>query len=351
MIKKIAFLGLICLFGSCIATFKFMDGLTISYAEAPKIIKFSTLAPEGSTWTNVLHDINKELQEKSEGRLILRIYPGGVTGDEKDVIRKMRISQLHCAGFTGVGLGEILPEVRIFDLPFFYKDYDEIDFIRNHFKDRFTMAFEERGYILLGWTDVGFVYLFSKKEVASLNELKTTKMWLWEDDPLAKALFEAINISPIPLSITDVMTSLQTGLIDSVYASPMGIIALQWFTKVKYMLNLPMANATGAILMTKRIYDSIPPDLQDILKDTFKTHLERLTRLTREENARSMKVLKDSGIAFSLIRDETVVNEFRKAGKKACEILAGALYSTDLLKKTETAVDRYREDNKNRDKE
>lgn len=349
MIKKIAFLGLICLFGSCIAPFKFIDKLTLSYAEAPKIIKFATVAPEGSTWTNVLHDIDNELQEKSEGRLRLRIYPGGVTGDEKDVIRKMRIGQLHCAGFTGVGLGEILPEVRIFDLPFFYKDYDEIDFIRNSFRDRFTRAFEERGYVLLGWTEVGFVYFFSKKEVKSLNELKTTKMWLWEDDPLAKTLFEAINISPIPLSISDVMTSLQTGLIDSVYASPMGIIALQWFTKVKYMLNLPMANATSAILMTKKIYDSIPADLQDILKNTFETHLERLTRLTREDNAKSLEVLKDSGIVFSLIKDEAVVNEFKNAGKKACELLVGNLYSTDLLKEARTMIEGYREGNKDKE--
>ena len=178
----------------------FNFGMIPSYAEDPSIIKFATLAPEGSTWTNVLRDVDKEIQEKSGGKIRLKIYAGGVSGDEKDVVRKMRINQIHCAAFTGVGLGEILSDVRIFDLPFFLKEYKEVDNIRDKFTARFVEKFDEKGYIFLGWTEVGFVHFYSTVNIKTMDDLRSAKMWMWEGDPLAQALFDAIQLSPIPLT-------------------------------------------------------------------------------------------------------------------------------------------------------
>lgn len=341
MRKNVAFFCFICLCVSYLLPFKFTVGSANLYAEAPAIIKFATLAPKGSIFVNVLHDIDKELQEKSGGRLRLKIYAGGVTGDEKDVIRKMRIGQLHCAGFTGIGLGDILPDVRIFDLPFFFKDYKEVDFIKDRVKDRFSKAFEEMDYVLLGWSEVGFVYFFSNTRIDSLDTLRATKMWVWESDPMANILFSAIKLSPIPLSITDVMTSLQIGLINSVYSSPLASIDLQWFTKVKYMLDLPLADATGAVLMTKKYYDNLSPDLQQILKNVFEDNMERLTPLIREANKRSIEELKRAGIKL-VYADETIVKKFEEAGKKTCESLTGQLYNRWFLKEIVNAIEGYR---------
>lgn len=315
--------------------------LNSSFAEAPSIIKFATLAPEGSTWTNVLRDIDKELQSVSDGRLRLKIYAGGVSGDEKDVIRKMRISQIHCAGFTGVGLGEILPEVRIFDMPFFFKDYDEIDFIRNKFTDMFVKKFDEKGYVFLGWTEVGFIHFFSNVNINTLDDLRSVNMWMWEGDPLVLELFKAINLSPIPLAITDVITSLQTGLIDSIYVSPLAIIALQWFTKVKFMLDVPMADATGAILMTKKQFNKIPPDFQVLLRDTFKAQTTNLLKIIRKDNAESINVLKEAGITTSVLNAESV-KELESAVDRVSVSLTGKLYSAELLKDVKDSVMGYR---------
>lgn len=311
------------------------------YAEATRIIKFATLAPQGSTWLKAVEDIGNELNVKSKGNLRLKVYAGGIAGDEKDILRKMRIDQLHCAGFTGVGLGEILNEIRIFDLPFFFKEYGEIDFIRGKLNDRFTNEFEKNGYILLGWTDVGFIYFFSNAMIDSINALRSTKMWIWEGDPVAKALFDSINLSSVPLSVTDVMTSLQTGLIDSVYVSPLGAIALQWFTKVKYMLDLPLANATGAILMSKKYYDSLSPEFQVLIKDTFKDHMERLTQLARDDNKKSIEEIKKYGVKLISLSGESM-EEFDIASKNACKIVAGKLFSIELIKDINVMIEEYR---------
>lgn len=311
------------------------------FAEAPKIIKFATLAPLGSIWLKVVNDIGDELREKSDGKIRLKVYPGGISGDEKDVLRKMRIGQLHCAGFTGVGLGEILNEVRIFDLPFFFLEYDEIDYIRNKLNDRFVKAFDDRGFILLGWTEVGFVYFFSNKMINSVDALRSTKMWVWDGDPIAKAIFDSINMLPIPLSVTDVMTSLQTGLIDSVYVSPLGAVALQWATKVKYMLDLPMANAVGAILMSKKHFQNLQPNLQVLLKETFNKHMKRLTQLTREDNEESVKIVKELGVKVITL-EKQARDEFELVSKKACEVVAGKLFPAELIEDITADIEEFR---------
>ncbi len=317
-----------------------------SFAKAPSIIKFATLAPEGSTWTNVLRDIDKELQEKTEGQLRLKIYAGGVSGDEKDVVRKMRISQVHCAGFTGVGLGEVLPEVRIFDLPFFFKDYGEVDFARNKFAERFEKKFDEKGYIFLGWTEVGFIHFFSNTVIKTIDDLRSVNMWMWEGDPLVMELFKAIKLSPIPLAITDVITSLQTGLVDSIYVSPLAIIALQWFTKVKYMMDMPMADATGAILLSKKQYAKLSPEFQELLKSTFKKHTTRLLGIVRKDNEESLKVLKDAGVQ-TVHFEESSVKLIEDAAAKVADILATKLYTPELLSDVKSALAEYRKGKNN----
>ena len=310
-------------------------------AKAPVIIKFATLAPEGSTWTNELREIDKELRKKSDGSIRLKIYAGGVQGDERDVVRKMRIGQTHCAGFTGVGLGEILPEIRIFDLPFFLNTYEEVDFIRSKFRDRFAKKFEEKGYIFLGWTEVGFVHFYSNVEVKTLDDLRSLKMWMWEGDPLANVLFKSINLAPIPLAITDVITSLQTGLIDSLYVSPLGLIALQWFEKVKFMLDVPMADATGAILITKKQFNRIPQESQQMVLDTFRVHTKNLSGIVRRDNAKSVEVLKQTGIEMVSMDDKSVA-ELKNAGKTVSAKLAGDLYSLELLNSMTAAIEEFR---------
>ncbi len=312
-----------------------------AFAEAPKIIKFATLAPVGSTWLNVVNDISDELREKSDGKLRLKVYAGGISGDEKDVLRKMKIGQLHCAGFTGVGLGEVLHEVRIFDLPFFFRKYEEIDYIRSRLNDRFVKAFDDRGYVLLGWTEVGFIYFFSNKRIDSLEALKGTKMWVWDGDSIAKLMFDSIKISPIALSVTDVMTSLQTGLIESVYVSPLGAVALQWFTKVKYMLDLPMANAVGAILVSKKFFQSLSEEDQLLLKNTFKNHMERLTGLARKDNKEAIEIMRKYGVELITLEKEAK-DEFELASKKACSIAAGQLFPAELIREITTDIEDFR---------
>jgi len=308
-------------------------------------IKFATVAPEGSTWIKIMRDYDKAVRTATGGRAGFKIYPGAVAGDEKDVIRKIRLNQYHAGGFTGVGLGEIAKSVRILDSPFLFKSYDEIDFIRDKFDTDFRKAFEEGGFVLLGWAEVGFVYIYSDRPVAGPADLKATKMWMWEGDPIAQAAFQAIGISPIQLSLTDVMTSLQTGMINTVYNAPYALVALQWFTRVKYVMSEPLAISNGAVVMSKKLFDSMPKDIQDALLTNGRKYFRDLTLASRKENADAIETLKKNGISTT-VPPKSVAATFEETGVQARKLLVDKLFTQQLLNDVDASLREFRQQHK-----
>jgi TRAP-type transport system periplasmic protein len=166
----------------CLSLVLILAGGVVGLVEAggkQHVIKFATLAPEGSSWMKQMRQLALEVSEKTQGQVKFKFYPGGVSGDEKDVIRKIRIGQLHSAGFTGVGLGDILPEVRVLDLPFLFETSEEVAYVYNAMNEYFMRAFEEKGYVLLGWVPVGWVHFFSVPKIESIEDLRLSRPWLW----------------------------------------------------------------------------------------------------------------------------------------------------------------------------
>jgi TRAP-type C4-dicarboxylate transport system substrate-binding protein len=270
------------------------------------------------------------------------MYPGGVQGDEPDVLRKMRFGQLQGAGFTGNGLGEILPEMRILELPFLYRDKAEIDYILDRFTDYFDKAFREKGYVLLGWTEVGYVYFFSNVPIRTIDDVRGIKVWTWQGDPLAAKLFQALSVTPVPLSVTEVLTALQTGMVDAVYTAPMAAISLQWFTRTKYMNLSPLTNSMGAVLMTKNLFDKIPPDEQKTLLEISRRKLRELTVHTRQDNKTAIETLQKAGVMMIPAPPPEELAKYREVGQEVRQKLIGELYPASLLEAIEKALDEYR---------
>jgi len=259
-------------------------------------IKFATLAPEGSTWMKVLTELSKELEKETGGSLKFKFYPGGVSGDEKDVVKKIRIGQLHAAGFTGVGLGDVAPETRLLDAPWLFRSRSELEAVRAKHAKELNAAVEKGGFVLLGWTDLGSVYVFTKNPIASPEDMRKEKMWVWEGDPIAVAAYRALGVNPVPLSIVDVMQSLQTGMVNGVYGPPLGVVALQWHSKVKHIYPVPLAESTGAVLVSKKFIGSLPAGQRAALLDLSAKHLKRLNDLTHIENDKALEALKKHGL-------------------------------------------------------
>lgn len=303
----------------------------ISAAPAKYEIKFASIAPDGSTWMNIMSDLNDEIQEKTGGEVKFKFYPGGVMGDEKDVLRKININQLQAGGFTSQGLGEVVPDIRLLNLPLAFQSYKDVDNVMVKMAAVLEKKFEEKGYMVLGWPEVGFVYVFTKNKVETLADLQKTKMWIWGDDVLVGTLFKNLKIVPIPLAITDVMQSLSTGLIEGVYCSSLSAIAMQWNTKVKYMLDLKISNVPGGILISKKAWAKIPVKHQVVVKTSCKKYFDQLTKMSRKENEDAMIVLKKQGIVFTKIQNPGDTKFFEEVSVKTGNDLVGKYYTKIML--------------------
>lgn len=305
---------------------------TASAVKKPQyLIKFATVAPEGSTWVKQIRQVDKALREESGGRLGLRIYAGGIAGDELDVLKKMRIGQLQCAAFSGVGFGKILPMVRVLDLPYLFRNDQEVDKVHKALFNFFAEQFQKNGFTLLAWTEVGNVNIFSKKAIRSLDDLAGLKIWAWAGDPIAKETFVTMGVNPIPLAVTDVNTALNTGMIDTVYAPPLGALALQWHTGLSYMMGLPLVHSTGAILISSGYYKKLPADLAAMLQKTMVKAMAELTQTLRQQREEAIKVIQDSGITVIPIPSEEARKPFYRIHEKVAQKLAGNIYPEELL--------------------
>ena len=307
-------------------------------------LKFATLAPPGSSWMNILQEWGDQVKQQSEGRLVFKFYPGGVQGDEPDVLKKMRFNQLQGGAFTGYGIGRMYSPARVLELPFLFDSIEEVDYVRKDLMPGFKQGFRDKGYELLGWMEVGFVHMFSKKPIASMDEIRASRVWLWQGDAMGQAFFKASGISPVPLSIVDVYTSLSTGLIDTVYCTPLAAIALQWFTKTKYVSSVSMTNAIGGLIVSSRFFDKLPDDLKAILQKTGHDAGEKLVTTTREDNIKSAAELKQRGLIFlepGAGMDRASLIEIRD--RAAAELTESDYIPSPVFERTRSLLRQYRQ--------
>ena len=305
--------------------------LGVGHAASKFWVKFATVAPEGSTWMKHMRRLNQTLKKKSDGEIGFRLYAGGIAGDEMDVLRKIRIGQLHCAAFSGVGLGRVLPMVRVLDLPFLFRDYQEIDLAHKKLKPFFAENFQKKGFEFLAWAEVGNVHLFSKKPIQRVEDLSQLRVWTWSGDPISKTTFSSMGTNPIPLAITDVTTALNTGMINTVYAPPLAALALQWHIYLKYMTSFPLVHSTGAVLISKKLFDKLPPHLSKLLIDEFEPAMAKLTIDLRAQADETVSLLEKSGLTILPMPSEKDLSAFYKVHDRVAKDLTDKIYPKELL--------------------
>lgn len=260
------------------------------------VLKLGTLAPEGSAWVKAFRDINKELEQKTNKQVTLRIFPGGMLGDEVDMLRKIKVGEIQGALLTGGGLGVIFKDFRILGLPFLFQNYQEVDAVLERMDNLFQKGLLDNGFKWMGWAEQGFIYLLSKEPIKNAADLKKGKVWIWEDTPIGRAVFKELGVNAIPLPVTDVLMALQTGMVDTVYSSPLAAIAVQWFTKVSYMTNVPLAYSAGAVVLKKADFEKIPQAQRPLVEAAFRQQLAPLKEQLRKENEKAIQVLQAKGI-------------------------------------------------------
>jgi len=261
-------------------------------------IKIATVAPDGTAWMKEMRATGDAIKTKTEGRVEMKFYPGGVMGDDATVLRKMKIGQLQGGAFTGGEASILTKDAQIYSLPFMFRSQEEIDKVRARLDPLLKQQFAKDGYELLGVSGGGFAYLMSTREIKSRDDLKAAKVWVPQGDKVAELGFKAAGVTPIPLPLSDVYTSLQTGLIDSAANTTSGALAFQWHTKIKHIVDLPLSYVVGEVVIDKKAFDALGAEDRKVVETEFGAGFARLEAINRNDNTSAREALKQQGITF-----------------------------------------------------
>jgi TRAP-type C4-dicarboxylate transport system substrate-binding protein len=318
--------------------------LAVGIAAAPaqdQTIKFGVIAPEGSPWYNILRDMAESWKAATAGKVTFRIYPGGVAGDEPDMVRKMRIGQLHAAALTSAGLSHIVPEIVALQLPMLFRDYEEFDAVMAKIAPRLEQRLKERGFMVLNWGDAGWVTFFAKSPVSTLADMRRQKLFVWAIDPADVESWKDVGVSAVPLATTEIHSGLQSGLITAVQATPLAALSFQWFGAAKHMSDLRWTPLLGATVISTKKWNSIPEDVKPALIKSAKETGERLRAETRKLGDEAVEVMKKHGLQVHPVSEEARA-EWERTAKAAYPRYVGSKIPADFFAEIERLRDEHR---------
>jgi TRAP-type transport system periplasmic protein len=289
-------------------------------------LRFATLAPAGSPWMAVLDKAAAEIKQKTNGRVTLKYFEGGSQGDEKDFVRKIRAGQLDGAAVTSVGLALIEESIRVLELPMMFQSVDEVDYVADKMWPHFQKKFEAKGFKLNDRGDVGWIYFLSKNKVETVADLKGQKLWQWGDDAIVGAMYRKIGLNGVPLGVPEVDSSLTSSRITAAYGSPVAAVALQWYTKVKYMTSMPMSFAIGATVISLDAAKKLSPADLKTVEEITRSYSKKLRKVIRKANDDAKTTMTRKGVTVVQTPAATV-DEFTKHAAAVQQELAGKVYS------------------------
>jgi TRAP-type C4-dicarboxylate transport system substrate-binding protein len=319
-----------------------MLGVGPVHAQSSVRLKIATVATEDMSFMQQARSAAEEIARRTDGRVRFRFYPGSTMGSDEMVLRKIRIGQLHGGMVLTGSLARTDPDVELYNLPLMFRSYDEVDHVRRNMDSLLIDVLDDQGLVSFGIVETGFVYLMSSKATRSFSDLEGRKVWVPEGDQIARAIVDAAGLSPVPLAISDVLTGLQTGLIDTVAAFPVGAVALQWFTKAKYVTDLPITYTYGTLVLGKRAFAKISPQDQIVVRELLGGMIVELDRHSRTDNQEAREALVKQGVAFLNPTEETRQRWAEVAVEATRLLIERQDYDPELLGTVQRLLEEYR---------
>jgi TRAP-type transport system periplasmic protein len=315
---------------------------TLPAAAAAKPIKLATLVPEGSVWVKELKALAGDAKTQTAGRVEIRIYPGGIAGDDPDVVRKLRIGQLQAATLSVAGLQDIDDGFGVFAIPRFFASYAELFHVIDAMTPYYAARLDKQGFVLLGWGSAGWVNLFTAKPIYSPNDLKHLKMFVWAGDNKMTQWWKNNGYHPVPLAATDVMTGLTTGMIEALPATPLYALSLQWYRPAPNMLDLPIAPLIGATVVDKKTWNGLSAADQTVLRQLAKRMQQHLGQSVPPQDQTAIDEMARRGLKVTKARNADEVRAWDEAAKQFAASMRQVVVPADAFDEATKVRDRYR---------
>jgi len=305
-------------------------------------LKIATIAPEGSSWMKDMRSGAKAIEEHTEGRVKFKFYGGGVQGNDKQVQRKMRTGQLHGGAFTSGGLNRFQRDADLFSLPMMFNTIEEARYVRGYVEKELRQRLEDAGYVNFGFAAAGFAYMMSNRPMRSLPDLKGQKVWIPEGDPAGYAALQALGIAPVVMPVTDVMTGLQTDLLDSVTVPPVGAVVFQWHTRLKFITDVPVAYVYASLLIDKRAFSRLSPEDQQVVREVMEGIYRKFDQNGVKENSQALEALLDSGLQMAAPNEAEVAQWRGIVGASHRKLASDGVFDLELLDRINSLIEDYR---------
>ena len=316
--------------------------LSVSSASA-KTFKLATVMPDGSSWLDEMREAAQLVKSETEGRVKIKFYPGGVMGNDKTVMRKIRVGQLQGGAFTSGALAPAFPDIDLYSLPLLFRTYEEVDYVRSKIDATLAAGLEKNGFVPLAITDGGFAFIASQRPMRRVEDLSGAKVWMPEDDVMSETAFRVAGVAPVPLPIADVYTALQTGLVDTVGAPPSALIAFQWHTKVKYFTDVPLMYLIGILAVDGKAFSKLSAEDQAIMRLRFAEAGERLDAEGRASDQNARDALAKQGIEFVEASSDEEVERWQKMSEDTrAQLRAMDRYDDELIDEILMHLEAYR---------
>ena len=316
--------------------------ISSEYTFAQIQIKIATLAPQNSEWAEKFQKGSIEIQERTENRVKLKFYWGGAQGNAKKILQKIKIRQLHGGTFSPTDFQEVYPDLNIYGLPFLFKDFDEVNYVRDRVDNQLEQGFKNLGFNTYGFAGGGFAYILSNEPIREYEDLKNKKIWLPQGDLISYEAMRSLNLLPVPLPMTDVLTGLQTGLIDIVAIPPVVALALQWHTKISYITRVPVLYAMGFLAIDSKIINRINTDDQKVLNEVINRIYSEVDSNSQQDSENAYEALSKIGIQeiqFDGDEYQKLTDLLEKPTKKMAN---DGFYSLELFNEIKMYIDDFR---------
>jgi len=310
-------------------------------AAQPKTIKLATLAPKGSPWHEILLDMAAEWEAAAGGELKVRIYPGGVLGDEPDLIRKMAVGQIDGAVVTAAGLTRLVPDMWVFGQPMIVRTYSELDYLRDGIETELKSQFRDRGYIVLNWGEAGWVRFFSNTRVVTPDDLRGIKLFVWAGDAAMEGAWRAERFKIVPLPATELFSALQSGMVDAYATTSVASLSFQWFGMAPYMLDLNWAPLVGGTIIRLESWNEFPEPLQTKMLAAAETAGRRFRERTRAFEAEAVQVMVANGLKVTATTPE-ILDLWEAGAQSAREMISRQYVSPQLAARAQALLAGYR---------
>ncbi len=310
----------------------------------PLTIKIGSIAPARSPWDKALRELAREWKSISKGKIKIKIYPGGIAGSEKAMIRKMKIGALGGAVLSNMGITSIYPDFYVLSIPLLIQSDKELEFITEKMNSYFEKKIEERGYKVLIWSMAGWVQFFSKKPIFTPDDLKNHNLSFMTGEPIMEQSWKRSGYHVIPNELKDLLMALQTGMVNAFFLPPLVAASGQYFALAPNMSSLKVAPLYGGVVFSKRVWKKIPNDIKDELLESGRKISSSLYQKTKRLEKDAIDTMVKNGLKINIISKD-IKKLWHVESNKSVDYLLGKAFSKDIYEKVKKYLNEFRQKN------